>query len=420
MIESRKFTPDFDRMIRIVMLNTMGFFFLDYLIPVISSQIIGASGLEIGLIFSVQTLGHTISSFFVGFLTDKIKHKKILIMIGSFGRGSAYFLLYFALLFNSLFLIGIGTFSLGFLAGFYWIPLNTLISEKSKKQNRSEAFGKREAAMGRGMLIGSVIGFSIFGFTFNYNIPIISYLGIIIFGISNCIAGFRFLKVDESKKITETDTSQNSTELDGETKPKTQRNVLLGFLFMTLVLFLGSINGSIGRPFFNVFILEEIINDPTLAMLAFIPSGFVSLLLAPKLGAFVDKLKPSIGIGVSSFLGSVVTWFLINSPNIIVFAILLVIDMTIISTGALIFQSFLSRISISNRGKVMGVQSLFNNIGAATGPIMGGLLWDYLGNSAPFIVSIIFELSLIPFYIIAVYLMKPHLTEKYSEEILIL
>jgi len=124
MNEIHKFTPDFNRMIRIALLNTMGFFFLDYLIPVVSSQFLGASGLEIGLIFAVQTLGHTISSFFVGFLTDKVKHKKILIMIGSFGRGFSYFLLYFALLLNSLFLIGIGMFSLGFLAGFFWIPFN--------------------------------------------------------------------------------------------------------------------------------------------------------------------------------------------------------------------------------------------------------------------------------------------------------
>ena len=64
----------------------------------------------------------------------------------------------------------------------------------------------------------------------------------------------------------------------------------------------------------------------------------------------------------------------------------------------------------------MGIQSFFFNIGAVVGPIMGGFFWDYFGNKAPFTISIIVELSLIPFYIIAVYLMKPHLTETYSEE----
>ena len=416
MNEIHKFTPDFNRMIRIAILNTMGFFFLDYLIPVVASQFLGASGLEIGLIFAVQTLGHTISSFFVGFLTDKVKHKKILIMIGSFGRGFSYFLLYFALLLNSLFLIGIGTFSLGFLAGFYWIPFNALIAEKSKKQHRAEAFGKKEAAIGRGQLYGSIIGFAIFGFTLNYNIPAISYLGITIFGLSNCIAGFLFSKVDESIIIYDPNLIQNSSKLEGETKPGMLKTILPGLIFLNLVLFLGSINGSIGRPFFNVFILEEIINDPTIAMLAFIPSGFISLFLAPRLGVLVDKLKPSIGIGISSFLGSIITWFLINSQNIVIFSILLTIDMTIISVGGLGFQNFLSRISISNRGKIMGIQSFFFNIGAVVGPIMGGFFWDYFGNKAPFTISIIVELSLIPFYIIAVYLMKPHLTETYSEE----
>ena len=416
MNESHKFTPDFNRMIRIALLNTMGFFFLDYLIPVVASQFLGASGLQIGIIFSVQTLGHTISSFFVGFLTDKVKHKKILIMIGSFGRGFSYFVLYFALLLNSLFLIGIGTFSLGFLAGFYWIPFNALIAEKSKKQHRSEAYGKKEAMIGRGQLYGSIIGFAIFGFTLNFNIPAISYLGITIFGLSNIIAGFLFLKVDESIIIVDPNLLQNSTIIEEETKPGILKTIIPGLIFLNLVLFLGSINGSIGRPFFNVFILEEIINDPTIAMLAFIPSGFISLFLAPKLGAFVDKLKPSIGIGISSFLGSIITFFLINSQNIIIFAILLVLDMTIISIGALAFQNFLSRISISNRGKIMGIQSFFSNMGAVVGPIMGGFFWDYFGNKAPFIISIIVELSLIPFYIIAVYLMKPHLTETYPEK----
>ena len=104
MKEVQKFTPDFNRIIKIAILNTMGFFFLDYLIPVVTSQFLGAFGLEIGLIFSVQVLGHTISSLFVGFLTDRIKNKKTLIMIGSFGRGLSYFLLYFALLLKSLLL----------------------------------------------------------------------------------------------------------------------------------------------------------------------------------------------------------------------------------------------------------------------------------------------------------------------------
>jgi MFS family permease len=397
------------------MLNTMGFFFLDYLIPVVASQNLGASGIEIGIIFSVQIFGHTISSFFVGFLTDRVKHKKTLIVIGSIGRGSAYILLYISLLLNSLQLMGIGTFSLGFLAGFFWIPFNTLIAEKSRKQNRSEAFGKRDAIMGRGTLLGAIIGFSIFGFTYQFNNSFITYLALPVFGLSNFLAGYFFTKVDENIKISEPQ-SFNPIKIEDQIKPGIGKSMIPGLIFFSLVLLLANINGSIGRPFLNIFILAEIINDPTIAMLAFIPSGFVSLFLAPRLGAYVDKIRPALGIAVTSFLGAMITWFLINSLNIIVFSVLLVLDTTIISAGNLVFQNFLSRVSISNRGKIMGIQSFFTNFGGIIGPVMGGFFWDIYGNRAPFNISIIVELILIPFYIIAVYLMKPHLIETYSEE----
>jgi len=193
-----KFTPDFNAMINIVMFNSIGFFFLDYLIPVVASKILGATGLQIGLLFSVQVFGYMISSFFTGLITDKIKSKTTLVLLGSFGRGTAYFILYTALIFGSLIGIGIGTFTIGFFAGFFWIPFDTLIAEKSSKNHRSEAYGKRDAAMGRGTILGAVIGFSLFGFSSGYtDIPFLIYLAILIFGISNFYGGYRFhTKVD--------------------------------------------------------------------------------------------------------------------------------------------------------------------------------------------------------------------------------
>lgn len=133
MKSENRFTSDFNSMINIVMFNSVGFFFLEYLIPIVASIIIGATGLQIGLLFSVQVIGYMISSFFTGFITDKIKSKTSLILLGSFGRGIAYFILYTALIFSSLIGIGISTFCIGFFAGFFWIPFDTLIAEKSHK-----------------------------------------------------------------------------------------------------------------------------------------------------------------------------------------------------------------------------------------------------------------------------------------------
>ena len=412
---SEKFTSDFNSMLNIVIFNSMGFFFLDFLVPFIASQVLNATGIEIGLIFSVQLFGFLMSSSFTGFITDKVKSKKKLILVGSLGRGCGYFVLYSAIILSSLIGMNIGTFSIGFFAGFFWIPLDTLIAEKSNKDHRSYAYGRRESAIGRGMLIGSIVGFTIFGFAISSTTnPFIIYMAIPLFGIANFYAGIRFYRnVDESIKFQPEMINENENK---DILTKLPRRMILGIIILMIVLILASINGSIGRPFFNVYILEEIINDPTIAMIAFIPSGFVPLFLSPKIGRMVDKLHPALGISLSSALGSLVTWFLINSPNILMFSILYVLDVTIISVGNLVFQNFLSRISTKSRGKVLGLRSFSSNFGGIIGPIIGGFLWDILSHQAPFVISILVELSLIPMYILAVYSLKNYLTETYGIE----
>ncbi|MFX1299281.1 MAG: MFS transporter [Promethearchaeota archaeon] len=412
----KKFTHDFNAMINIAMFNSIGFFFLEYLIPVVATVIIGASGLQIGLLFSVQVIGYIISSFFTGFITDKIKSKTKLILLGSFGRGIAYFILYIALIFSSLIGIGISTFSIGFFAGFFWIPFDTLIAEKSNKYNRSEAYGKRDAAMGRGTILGAFIGFSIFGFASGYtNNPFLIYLAILIFGISNFYGGYKFhKKVDDSIKFLEQDNNNDFNDKNHIGSSKFLNTFTFGLIFLAIVLLLANINGSLSRPFINVYIINEIINDKTIAMFVYAPSGFISLFLSPKIGRYVDKLHPMIGISLSSILGSLITWILINTNNPYLFALLLTLDLTIVTIGNLTFQNFLSRVTIKNRGKLMGFRNVMINIGTIIGPILGGTALDLMGLKAPFIISIFVELSLIPFYILSVYFMKNHLREKYE------
>jgi MFS family permease len=120
-----------------------------------------------------------------------------------------------------------------------------------------------------------------------------------------------------------------------------------------------------------------------------------------------------IGITISSAFGSLITWFLISTNNPYLFATLLTLDLTIVTVGNLTFQNFLSRITIKHRGKVMGFRSFMVNIGTVIGPIIGGILFD-MANKIPFILSIFVELSLIPFYILAVYFMKGYLKETYE------
>ena len=186
-------------MIRIIFWNSIGFFFFSFLIPFVTVQLLGATGIELGITFAIQTTGGLISAPIVGYLTDRVS-KKLLILIGSFGRAACYILMYMCIIFSSLVVFAVGMFVLGFFAGFFWTPLDTLISEKSNKANRSFAFGKRGGMIGKGNLLGSVISFTVFSLA-NIFVPenlLLVYSPLLLFAGSNIFGGITFhLKVDE-------------------------------------------------------------------------------------------------------------------------------------------------------------------------------------------------------------------------------
>ncbi len=424
-----KLTPDFVPMIRIIFWNSIGFFFFSFLIPFVTVQLLGATGIELGMTFAVQTIGGLISAPIVGYLTDRVS-RKLLILIGSFGRAACYILMYLGIIFSSLVVFAIGMFVLGFFAGFFWTPLDTLISEKSNKANRSFAFGKRGGMIGKGNLLGSVISFIVFGLA-NFFVPenlLLVYSPLLLFAGSNIFGGITFhLKVDEHLTLdkhlfnlfpSSVEPSLVSKEpVIQDTPIKSRKNLAVGFFIgfsvLTIAFMMSSMNQSLAYPFFQVYLIEELkVEDPIIVMAIYFPSQIISLLLAPKLGKIADKINPIIGVVFVSGLGALVTGLIINSTSGFMFGIILLFDSTFAWGGNLILQNVLSRISKIHRGKIFGLAQWLSLFGAVLGPVLGGFAWDALGPSAPFVISIFIELSVIPLYAIAIKALKPYMAEK--------
>ena len=146
-------------------------------------------------------------------------------------------------------------------------------------------------------------------------------------------------------------------------------------------------------------------------MAVYFPSEMIGQLLAPKLGVLADKINPRLTIIITGSLGALITLALINSPNAVVFGLLLVFDTVFAWLGMLILQNFLSRFSKNNRGKIFGIRQWVSLLGGIIGPIVGGYAW-VISHEMPFIISIFVELTLIPLFIFALYALKPFVAEK--------
>lgn len=418
-IDESRFTSDYNQMLTIIILNSLGFFFLGFWISIIAKESMGASFFQIGMVFVANVIGRMLSGLYIGFIADRIKSRTSLVLIGSFGRAISYFIIYASFITNHILLLGIGYFILGHMAGIFWVPFNMFVAEKSSKDHRSQAYGMRDSINAVGQIIGGLIGFPLLMIASAYtDNPIILYSAIPIYGIANFVAGILFYyKVDENVKFSDLNTVENNNIQNEQSQKKkvfTSPSMIIGAMFLIALLFLGSINGSIARPYLNLYILENIESNINLVVWAYLPTGLLATLLAPKLGVLVDKLHPLVGITVTSSLGALMTWFLINAANIWTFSFLLLFDMAIGMSAGLIFQNLYSRISTEHRGKIFGIGDFFAFLGAVIGPLIGGIVMDLISLQFPFIISIFVELSLIPLYVAAVYLLLPHMEESYE------
>ncbi len=422
--QEHRITRDFNIMIRISILNCLGFFYLGFLIPIIARENMNASAVIVGFIIASIVMGNVASSSFSGILTDKLKSKRALILIGSIFRGTAYFITYFAIGMNSAPMLWIGGFTIGMGAGFFWAPFDTLVSEKSSKDHRSYAFGRRDSANAIGQTIGALFGFLfvIFINKITSN-PLILYVPILVFGIANFVAGFLFIrKVDESikfKKATEPKISKG-VSMSPENDPSKLKGgttiILIGTFLLFIAILISNVNANIWRPFLNIYILEFITENLDLVILIYLPSGIIATLAAPKLGEVMDNINPQWGIIITSLIGALMTWILINTEIIIFFAVIVLVDITISIAAGLLFRNLLSRITIKYRGTIMGYSNFFMNLGAIIGPILGGILWEIFGLKSPFFISIFVELALIPLFLTVIYLLTPHIAESFQNK----
>ena len=442
--ERIKTTPDFNAMIRITFWNGLGFIFFMFIKSYVVIYYFGGSGVDMGIIMSLQPLARLFSMPLIAYLTDHASKKK-LVLVGSLGRTIAYSLYWISLIIPNLVLFGAGTFIQGLLVGFFWPPFFSLISEKSFKGNRTQALATGRGKMiGYGFLMGAFISIPIFALVSIFlpeNIPLM-YSPLLIFAAINLVAGRRFYKrVDESltfekHSATLYDSSLNlnnfnenggvlntNADLEINETPennynKTQKAFYIGFFFLILAILATSITGTIYSPFISAYLIESLLPDlsqimiPIIVMIVYFPAQVLSQLVASKLGKSFDHISPLKSIIVIGIFKAVMIWLLISAFTPIDFAIILIFLYIAAESNIYLIQAIMSRISIKHRGKIFGLNMWIDRLGRVIGPLIGGVLWDTLDYNLPFIISIYIGLCLIPVFVFAIQKLSPYLEEQ--------
>ena len=269
-------------------------------------------------------------------------------------------------------------------------------------------------------MLGSLVGFTILGVAEGYQLPVaLRYSSIIIFALVTLISGrLAFvaagrinhnqrsnactLNVESEKAPSELPdkgfsiwaklkTLLASVRLSSGESLAGGHPVMVGLL---VLVFVSQLSGAMLGPFLEVYLLDEFnISHGSHLALAYVPGGILSLILAPHLGRYGDKMEPRVFLVGASLLSALSTWLILQSTSIWQISVLFLLDASVLMAILLVLTKKLSEIH-ANQTMMMSLQGLFTNLGFIIGPLLGGLVWQSQGSHAPIYLSIFIDVFL--------------------------
>ncbi len=344
---------------------SMPFVFLSFALPVYSKTL-GASALEIGGLFSIFTATTLVFRPLIGWAVDRFGRKQFL--IGAFGLYALSMAL-FALsgsmqgLYASRFIQGIGS-------SFLWIAVNTIVADLSTHEDLGRAMGKVKEMTARGGMVGAFAGFFLIT-----TLPEDIGWQVIFFGFSafTLLAGWLAWR-----NIPETRANPAVT-------PKEKPSLSVNLLKLLLVIFITGASEAMLGPIFLIFLADHFTTDVDALAFASIPAGLVWGFLAGRLGSLGDRFgrarMMALGLAGSGLLSIILP----QLPSLIWFGVFYTLNAVAWATSepaeAALVAEFTGH---QERGIGYGLYDFFGNIGATFGPLLGGWLYDQVGQAVPF------------------------------------
>ncbi len=372
-------------------LCSLGFFFVAFLIPIVAydPNILGATGFQVALIFALLTLGSAGFSPIAGRITKHGRRRESM-LFGASVRGMSYIGMAFAISIRSIDFLILNSLIWGMGAAFYHVGSDAEISERVIRENRSEAFGKRSAANGRGQVLGTFIGFSIY-FMFDL------YIAFFFYAAMNVLGGLVVI-------------SDRRPPIPTRERIFAAANSTLGKSILALV-FAAAIDAfvlALLSPFVELYIFESFTTELELVALLYLPGGIITAFLGGYIGKVADRSNQVAIVAGSALVVSASTITLAFLPTLtegiwygMYFVAPLFTLQIVAGTAAYtVMTSVLGTAYEGRAGEGFGRFEAAMGFARFSGPLAGGLFWDILGPMTPFIFVGLVELLLIPAYYI--------------------
>ncbi|MHA2143053.1 MAG: MFS transporter [Candidatus Thorarchaeota archaeon] len=347
---------------------SLGFFLVSFLIPIIAYTIMGGSATEVALVFSMLTLGTAAFSPIAGKVAKRGRRRES-IALGATVRALAYFGMAIAIFLNSIGLLILNSLVWGLGAAFYRVGSDAEVSERVIRDNRAEAFGRRESYSATGSVVGAAVGFGIL-YTFDF------VAVFLFFAVMNVFGGLIVIRhrppLEPHKDVSH--------------HPDMRKAVGVGIIALVIAASLDTFIGALLSPFVEIFILYNYPGlDFFVLALVYLPAGIIAAVFVGAMGILVLAFVPTIFPIAWQGLLAIASFFTISSV-----------------TGVMAYTVMSSVLGTAYEGRAgegFGMFEAAMGFSRFSAPLVGGLLWDLIDPIVPFLFVGMSGFLLIPIYV---------------------
>jgi DHA1 family multidrug resistance protein-like MFS transporter len=368
-------TNHFATLNRALLLVSLPFGILNFVLPIYGKQI-GASAVEIGLLFSIFSLMTVLLRPLVGAGLDRYGRRWFFI-----AGLAAYGLAMLAFAFSTaIFSLIIARMLQGVAAAVLWLAVNAIVADLAQAGGRGGAFGNVSQSTNQGGIIGTFIGFTVL-----FRLGIASGWQPLFIGYAAAGAFAVLLALRRMPETRPAALAKNDPGLSSGLCVIFHSGSLL---VLMLVGLLTAASSSMLSPIFMIFLQEKFQADISVLALAFLPSALVWAALPTRLGKLSDRFGRKPLMVLAMFIAAVDSFIVPRMASLAALAILWAVEAVCFAASDPASQALVTDLTgEEQRGRVFGIYAFSSGLGAVIGPLAGGWLYDAIGQTAPFLIN---------------------------------
>ncbi|NND82280.1 MAG: MFS transporter [Gammaproteobacteria bacterium] len=351
-----------------VFLGSSAFVFLNFGLPVRADDL-GIDAVGIGGMYAVFTGTMLLVRPLVGYCLDRFGRRWFFTFAFVFYTASMTVMAHSVDIYDfylARFLQGIG-------ASLMWVSARTIIADLHADGGRGQAMGRLTTTSVRGSMLGAMFGFTLLGFMPMSKAWVWAFSGYALLALAGFIWSFY--------SVTETRVPHTHAE-----HPKIEWTPQLRQVMF--VVFLSAFATTLIEPIYLLYLKNKFdLHVVTLAF-AFLPAGLVYAILPRYSGQWSDRWgrAPIIAIGVA--FSGLVSMSLPFWPSIVLVALAYILfsvgwAMSSPAEDALVADMAPDAL----RGTIIGAKEAFAGIGAASGPLVGGFIYEHWSQTMAFVLN---------------------------------